>query len=329
MNTRFLILLGGIISISLFLTKCKSSDGSVSPYPTIKHPSDNPTSVAKIELGKQLFFDPRLSKDDAIACASCHRPDFGFTDRIALAQGVAGRQTERNSPSLLNAGYLPTVMFDAHIETLEKQVIVPIQEHTEMDMDMKTLLKKLRAIPEYAKAAKEIFNRDFDAWVLTRSISAFQRSLTSLDSRFDQFYYQNKKSALTASEKRGWKVFSDKLYCTECHSPPMFTNYQPINNGLYSNFGKDKGRFRIHNDSTDIGKFKVPSLRNINLTYPYMHDGSMKDLEDVIAHYAKGGNPHVNKDKRIVPFTITDKEQEDLLDFFKALTDTSYMKDFR
>jgi cytochrome c peroxidase len=311
------------------LTECKSSSGSVSLYPTIEHPADNPSSEAKIELGRKLFFDTRLSKGDAIACVSCHRPDFAFTDRIPLSQGVEGRHTERNSPSVLNAGYLPTVMFDAHIETLEKQAIVPIQEHVEMDMDMKTLLNKLRAIPEYSEAAREIFDRDFDAWVLTRSISAFQRSLISLNSRFDQYYYQNEKSALTDSEKRGWKLFSKELYCTECHAPPMFTNYEPINNGLYSDYGKDKGRFRIHNDSTDIGKFKVPSLRNIDLTHPYMHDGSVRTLEDVIAHYSKGGNPHKNKDERIVPFSISDDEQTDLIHFFEALTDTSYMKDFR
>lgn len=326
---RVLFIFGGIVSISLFFTDCKSSGGSVSPYPTVSHPTDNPTSEAKVALGRKLFFDTRLSKGDAIACVSCHRPDFAFTDRIPLSQGVEGRQTERNSPSLLNAGYLPTVMYDAHIETLEKQVIVPIQEHVEMDMDMRELLTKLRNIPEYQRAAREIFDRDFDAWVLTRSISAFERSLVSLDSKFDKFYYQNDKLALNDSQKRGWKLFSEKLYCTECHSPPMFTNYEAINNGLYADYGEDKGRFRIHYDSTDIGKFKVPSLRNVDLTYPYMHDGSMKSLEDVISHYSRGGNTHVNKDGRIVPFSITKQEQTDLIHFFEALTDTSYMKDFR
>lgn len=328
MIVRFLLILGGIVSVSLFLTECKSSNGSVTPYPTIKHPADNPTSEAKIELGRKLFFDTRLSKGDAIACVSCHRPDFAFTDRIPLSQGVEGRHTDRNSPSLLNAGYLPTVMFDAHLETLEKQVIVPIQEHTEMDMNMLELLKKLRAVPEYQQAARDIFDRDFDAWVLTRSLSAFQRSLVSLNSKFDQYYYQKDHSAMSKSQIRGWKIFSEKLYCTECHAPPMFTNYEAINNGLYSDYGKDKGRFRIHHDSLDIGKFKVPSLRNIDLTYPYMHDGNTRTLDDVISHYSKGGNPHMNKDKRIVPFDISDKERTDLINFFEALTDTSYLKDF-
>lgn len=329
MQIRFLLILGGIVSVSLFLTECKSSGGAISPFPTISHPVDNPSSEAKIELGRKLFFDTRLSKGDEIACVSCHQPDFAFTDRVPLSQGVEGRQTERNSPSLLNSGFLPTVMFDAHLETLERQVIVPIQEHTEMDMDMKTLLEKLRGIPEYAQAAQNIFGREFDAWVLTRSISAFERSLTSLESKFDQYYYKKDPNALTASEERGWKLFSDKLYCTECHAPPMFTNYEALNNGLYSDFGKDKGRFRIHNDSTDIGKFKVPSLRNIDMTYPYMHDGSMNTLEEVLSHYSKGGNPHRNKDERIVPFTISEDEQNDLIHFFQALTDTSYLKDFQ
>ena len=329
MNLRFLILLGEIVSVSLFFAKCKSTGGSVSIYPSISHPADNPTSEAKIALGRELFFDVNLSRDRTIACITCHEPNFAFTDRVAVSMGIDRRQTDRNSPSLLNAGFLPTVMFDAHLETLEKQVIVPIQEHTEMDMDMKTLLKRLRGIPSYVKAARDIYDREFDAWVLTRSIAAFERSLVSLDSKFDRYYYQNDKNALTDSQKRGWKLFSDKLYCTECHAPPMFTNYEAINNGLYSDFGKDKGRFRIHSDSSDIGKFKVPSLRNIELTYPYMHDGSLNTLEQVITHYSKGGNPHVNKDARIVPFSLSEREQNDLLHFFQALTDTSYMKDFR
>ncbi|NVK63495.1 MAG: cytochrome-c peroxidase [Flavobacteriales bacterium] len=326
---QLLIIFGGISLISFFLTDCESSDRSVSPYPSIIFPEDNPSTQEKIELGRKLFFDKRLSKNNEIACASCHLPEYAFTDRLPVAQGVEGRTTERNAPSILNAGYLPTVMFDAHIETLEKQVIVPIQEHTEMDLSIKELLTKLRKVPAYQEAAKSIFGRDFDAWVLTRSISSFERSLMSLDSKFDRYYYQNDKNAMSASEVRGWKLFSEKLYCTECHTPPMFTTYEALNNGLYSDYGEDKGRFRIHNDSTDIGKFKIPSLRNITLTFPYMHDGSIGSLEEVLAHYSKGGNDHVNKDKRIVPFTLSNTEEKDLLNFMEALTDTSYMKDYR
>lgn len=328
MNVRLLVFLVLIASISVFFTQCKSSKGIVSPLGEVLDPADNPTTAEKIALGRTLFFDKRLSRDNSISCATCHKPGLAFTDGLAKSTGIDGRKTDRNSPSLLNAGYLPTVMFDAHLETLEKQTIVPIQEHVEMDMNMKELLVRLQAIPEYAEAAKSIFNREFDAWVLTRSISAFQRSLISDNSRFDQYYYQDKKMALTKAEKRGWLLFSEKLYCIECHSPPHFTNYQAISNGLYEDYGEDQGRFRINADSSDMGKFKVPSLRNSELTYPYMHDGTFESLEDVIDHYASGGKNHVNKDKRIVPFVITSEEKSDLVLFLESLTDTSFLEDF-
>lgn len=323
--------LGGFIGISLFLYYCSGSrEISYSVLGEVPHPEDNPTSTAKIELGRKLFFDTRLSKDNTVSCASCHRPEWAFTDHKKVSEGVEGRKTERNSPSILNAGYLQTVMFDAHLPTLEQQVIVPIQEHVEMDISMKELLEKLRAIPEYQKAAKEIFDRpEFDAWVLTRSISAFERSLISANSRFDQYYYGHNKKALNSSEKRGWKIFSEKLYCTQCHPAPHFTNFQAEGNGLYIDYGNDQGRFRIHHDSLDIGKFKVPSLRNIELTFPYMHDGSVSTLDEVIRHYREGGKRHMNQSVIIQPFHLSIKEENDLKNFLKALTDTSYMKDFR
>ena len=322
--------IGGFVGISLFLYYCSGSREISSVLGEVNHPNDNPTNEAKVELGRKLFFDKRLSRDNSISCASCHHPEWAFTDRKKVAEGVEGRKTERNSPTILNSGYLQTVMFDAHLPTLEQQVIVPIQEHVEMDMNMKDLLLKLRAIPEYQNAAKEIFDRsEFDAWVLTRSISAFERSLISDNSRFDQFYYGKNKQALNSSEKKGWKIFSEKLYCTKCHPAPHFTNFQAEGNGLYAEYGNDKGRFRIHNDSLDIGKFKVPSLRNIELTYPYMHDGSLMTIEDVINHYSKGGEGHVNQSELITPFNLSIEERNDLSNFLKSLTDTTYMKDFR
>lgn len=292
-------------------------------------PEDNPTTQAKIDLGRKLFFDKRLSKDETISCASCHLPEYAFTDRMRRSTGVGRSKTERNAPTVLNAAWLTTVMFDAHLETLEKQVTVPIQEPTEMNLSIVELLARLRKVPEYQKAAKEIYGRDFDAWVLTRSISAFQRSLISDNSRFDQYYYGGVEDALSSAEIRGWKIFSEKLYCTECHAPPLFTNMQALNNGLYEDYGKDQGRLRVTHDSLDIGKFKVPTLRNIELTYPYMHNGAFWELEDVIDHYSKGGAGHWNQDARIQSFKLSASEKRDLLKFFNTLTDTSYMKDFR
>jgi cytochrome c peroxidase len=311
--------------MGLSLTKCKSpldlNAGIVVPTPI-----DNPQSDAKIALGKKLFFDTRLSIDGTVSCATCHKPGRAFTDNLTVSEGIKGQHTERNSPSILNAAFLKTAMFDAHLETLELQVIVPIQEKTEMGHNMKDLMKVLRADPEYQKAAQEIYHRDFDAWVLTRSISAYERSLISMNSRFDQ-YQKGNTHAINATEKAGWKLFSETLYCTKCHPAPNFTTYVAENNGLYASYeGKsDQGRFRIHHDSLDIGKFKVPSLRNLPLTYPYMHDGSIESIDAVLDHYMKGGNGHPLQHKGIVPFNLTAKERKQLKAFFNTLVDTGYL----
>lgn len=309
----------------LSLLKCKSpldlNAGIVVPTP-----SDNLQTAEKIELGRKLFFDKRLSIDGTVSCATCHKPGKAFTDQLPVSEGIRGQHTERNAPSILNAAFLKTAMFDAHLETLELQVIVPIQEKTEMGHNMKDLMKILRADPEYQKAAQEIFHRDFDAWVLTRSISAYERSLISMNARFDQ-YQKGNQHAMNATEKAGWKLFSETLYCTKCHPAPYFTTYVAENNGLYASYeGKnDQGRFRIHHDSLDIGKFKVPSLRNLPLTFPYMHDGSLATIDEVLDHYVKGGNGHPLQNKTIVPFTLSPQERKQLKAFFNTLIDVSYL----
>lgn len=316
------------VFLPLLLTFCKISTENISSFEKINSPEDNPLSTEKIALGRRLFFDKRLSRNETVSCATCHKPEFAFTDRLKVSKGVDGRLTERNSPSILNSAYLKTVMFDAHLTSLELQVIVPIQEHNEMDLTMIKALERLKKVDEYNLAAKRIFNREFDAYVLTRSIAAFERSLISDNSRFDKYLKGNKK-ALTKNELEGYRIFTDKLYCTKCHPAPYFTNFVAKNNGLYKEFGTDKGRFRIFNDTSDIGKFKVPSLRNIELSYPYMHDGSKASLDDVIDHYAKGGEGHTLQDKEISSFSISNKEKLQLIAFLKSLTDTSYMKNFR
>jgi cytochrome c peroxidase len=317
----------GALIVPLFLVRCKTGPMEVSTI-QIPSPEDNPISEEKVALGRALFFDKRLSIDESISCASCHKPSFAFTDQKKLSTGVESRLVQRNAPSILNAAFLKTAMFDAHLASLEVQVLVPIQEHTEMDIPMNELLKRLRKIDKYQQAARAIFNRDFDAYVLTRSIAAFERSLISMNSRFDQFQ-QGRKSALTKEEQRGWELFSNQLYCTKCHPVPYFTTFVAENNGLYVDYGEDKGRFRIHGDSSDIGKFKVPSLRNIELTFPYMHDGSFKDLDKVLNHYSKGGAGHPNQNKDIQPFVLSEKDKKAVKAFLFSLTDTSYMVNFR
>jgi cytochrome c peroxidase len=317
------IALGSLLILSN--SKCENTTYDPNLAIFVPAPTDNPTTPEKVALGKKLFFDKRLSLDGTVSCASCHDPHKAFTDQLATSIGIKGQRTERNAPSILNSGFLKTVMFDAHLKTLELQVIVPLQEPTEMGHNMKKLIPQLRVIPEYQAAAQKIFQRDFDAFVLTRAIGAFERSLVSMNSRFDQFQAGNKK-ALTKDEQAGWKLFSEKLYCIQCHPAPYFTTFEAANNGLYLDYGKDKGRFRINLDSADIGKFKIPSLRNSELTFPYMHDGSLESLDEVIEHYTKGGKKHPLQDKRIVPFELTIKERKQLTLFLKSLTDTSYLK---
>lgn len=325
MTYRFVI--GISLGVLLLSTTCAEQLGDLTLGP-VPSPADNELTVEKIALGKQLFFDKRLSRDNTIACATCHHPEKAFTDGLTKSRGIDNQETMRNAPTLLNAAYLPRVMFDGELKTLEMQVTVPIQEHTEMDQDMKELLRELRQDPEYVAAAKRIYDREFDPWVLSRSLAAFQRSLISQNSRFDR-YWKGDKRALNANERVGYKLFSEKLHCASCHPAPHFTTYQVANNGLYSDYGADNGRFRITLKEADKGFFKIPTLRNILLTAPYMHDGSKSSLDAVLKHYESGGAGHVNQSPSIKPFTLNEKERQQLKAFLGSLTDTSYMKSFR
>lgn len=324
--SKLFAFLAATMILGFLILRC-SSGQDFNASLAVPTPIDNPQSLAKIALGRQLFFDKRLSIDGTIACASCHDPQKAFTDQLPKSRGIKGQLSERNAPSLLNAAFLKTAMFDAHLASLELQAIVPIQEPVEMGHNMKLLIQQLRQIPEYQAAAQSIFQRDFDAYVLTRSLAAFERSLLSMNAPIDRYLAGDQK-AMNHDQIAGWKLFSEKLYCTQCHPAPYFTTHVAANNGLYASYeGKtDQGRFRIHHDSSDIGKFKIPSLRNISLTFPYMHDGSVQNLEQVLAHYQKGGAKNPRQDPRITSFTLSAIEKKQLLAFFDALIDTSYLK---
>lgn len=319
-STLFLFLVLSLIVVAC----CKVSTSTTKILGVVPIPEKNEQSQAKIALGKQLFFDKQLSRDQTVSCATCHVPEKAFTDQKELSDGVFGRKSMRNAPSLLNVAYQKTLMFDGHITNLEEQAIVPIQDHFEMDMDMKYVVKRLRKNKYYEKAAKAIFGREFDAYVLTRSLSAYERTLVSANSRFDKFYYHKQMTALSASEKRGWKLFSEKLYCTQCHPGPHFTNFETVSNGYYTKGAIDKGRFRIHVDTNDIGKFKVPTLRNIAVTFPYMHDGKLKSLEEVIAHYEAGGKHSINQSPIVQPIKLSVTDRKDLIAFLRSLTDAQF-----
>lgn len=324
---QFLNTIWGMFIISLFFVQCSSNEPEVSVLGEINYPEDNLFDQRKVDFGKKLFFDTRLSVDNSISCATCHVPSKAFTDQLPKSQGVNNHFSTRNAPSLLNVGYLSRFMFDAEISSLELQAIVPIQDTNEMNFLMGDLAKRLSKDVEYVKLAKDIFGREVDAFVITRSLAAFQRTLISDNSKYDQ--WKRGEVELTTSEKLGYRLFTEDLYCTKCHPEPLFTTGEAQNNGLYADYGEDKGRFRINADTNEIGIFKIPSLRNVELTFPYMHDGSISSIEDVIEHYRKGGKKHFNQSEIVQPFELNNAEKSGLVDFLKTLTDTSYMVDFR
>lgn len=280
----------------------------------------------KANFGKALFFDLRLSSDRSISCATCHVPEKAFTDGKVKSIGVGGREAFRNASTLLNVGDNLVFMFEAHVNTLEKQAIVPIQDSNEMNMPMGDLMARLNEVPHYVKAAKQLYNRDLDAWVVTRALSSFERTLKSDNSEVDQFL--DNQSEGSSELKEGWRLFN-KLQCIECHVEPGFNNNEAMNNGLYLDYGNDLGKYRIAGDSSMIGAFKVPTLRNVALTAPYMHDGSMSTLEEVVEHYTNGGAGGERQDPRVRKRNISETEKKYLITFLNALTDTSYMHDFR
>lgn len=271
-------------------------------------------------FGKTLFNDRRLSFNNAISCASCHQPNRAFTDGKNLATGINNSVAFRNTPSLLNCAYLPRLMADGEVKSLEVQVLVPLTDPREMGNSIQHVISKMRKIKSYNHAAKRLFGRAFDAYVLTRAIAAYERSLIGQTSRFDAFW-KGRKEALNPDEKRGWQLFDEVLKCTQCHPAPRFTTYAVVNNGLKQFNSIDNGRFRITGNKTDLNCYKIPSLRNVARTAPFMHDGSLKTLEEVIDFYSRGGNQVANQSIFVHRFEISQKEKSQLIDFLKTLTD--------
>lgn len=287
----------------------------------IPYPEDNEPTEDRVELGRMLFFDKRLSSDLTISCASCHDPNVAFADPRPVSIGVFGRQGERNAPSLINAAYLPHVLREGGVPTLEMQVLVPVQEHNEFDMNMLDVVERLSNDDTYRTFSNRAYDREIDPYVITRAIASFERSLLSTGSRYDRAISSEGGEVLTEQEQRGMELFmSQRTECSTCHVPPQFTTHEFANNGLYREYS-DEGRARLTNDPADDGVFKIPSLRNIALTAPYMHDGSEETLEGVVSHYNSGGFYHKNKSSLVKPLGLTEAEELAIVAFLRTLTD--------
>ena len=294
-------------------------------FPLMEIPESNEFSFERWKLGKKLFNDRILSIDQSISCGSCHHPYLAFSDSVALSPGAFKRAGTRNAPSLANIGYHPYFLREGGVPTLEMQVLVPIQEHNEFNHNIVEIAKLLQKDSTYVAMSLAAYNRQPDPFVITRALANYERTFISGNSRYDQYAFQGKKKALTPIEKNGMKLFfSDRLQCGSCHGGFNFTNYAIENNGALADY-TDPGRFRFSKDSADMAKFKVPSLRNVALTAPYMHNGEIASLEEVIERYNQGGVNHIYKNERIQPLHLTEIEKNELIQFLYTLTDDTFV----
>lgn len=290
--------------------------------------NDRKKIKTRAQLGEKLFSEKILSKDSSISCASCHKPSFAFADTQAFSIGIYGKRTSRNTPSVLNMKNRPYFFWDGRAASLEEQALIPIANPDEMGLPVAEAVARLNNNAEYRKLFKKIFGQLPNAKNLAAAFSAFEKTLETDESRFDD--WANDKGRLTASEERGRQLFiSKKAKCFDCHSMVDFTDDQFKNIGLYNGIDQnDEGRYLITGDKTDVGKFKTPGLRNVAVTAPYMHDGRFKTLEQVVQYY---NNPYMfvddpkNIDSLLLyPLQLSNQDNDDLVAFLKTLTDKRY-----
>jgi len=313
-------------------------------------PADNPFTAAKVELGRKLYFDPRLSKDDTVSCATCHDPRIGFAEHKVVSDGVGGGKGVRNAPTVMNAAFLREQFWDGRAPSLEAQAVLPIINPVEMAMpDHAAVEKKVAGLAEYAPLFKKAFG-DPKVTIarVGQAIASFERTLLSLDAPIDRFLAGD-ANAISESAKRGWELYNGKARCASCHAHasvfPLFTDEKYHNLGVAAKAVdfealarkvethpenlpslshepdvNQLGRFLVTKQRQDLGAFKTPQLRNIALTAPYMHDGSEATLADVILFYDKGGNPNPWLDGGMRPLGLTEQEKADLVALLETFT---------
>jgi cytochrome c peroxidase len=298
--------------------------------PPVTIPADNPPTAETIALGRRLYYDTALSSDNTVSCATCHSPQAGFADPKPVSEGVGKKTGTRNSPTVFNAAYFHVQFWDGRAPSLEKQAEGPVQNPVEMTNTLAGVEKTLNADPSY----RDQFAKAFGPGPITyemveKSIASFERTVISANSPFDRWKYGHDEKAVSDSVKRGFIVFSSqqKGNCAACHlvgdRHALFTDNKFHNIGIGVDFGQitDPGLYAVTKKESDRGLFKTPSLRNIALTAPYMHDGSLKDLKQVVDLYIGAGNSNPNLDKQIhVLDFLTGQERADLLAFLNSLT---------
>jgi cytochrome c peroxidase len=290
--------------------------------PPIIWPSKNKYSPEKAELGWLLFFDKRLSADRSVACASCHQPESAFTDGQPVSTGLRGQKGARSAPTLFNCAWSGDLFWDGRAKSLEKQMLGPLTDPIEMGNTEKEVINTLTTIPGYSARFKKVFNEDkITIDQVAKALATFERTLLSGGSAYDRYKTGDKK-ALTDLQQEGMEIFfSSKARCDSCHEGLNFTN------GKYANIGigmdkqrPDLGLYNISKQESDKGAFKTPTLREIAHTSPYMHDGSIATLEEIVEHYDKGGVKNQWLHQDIKPLHLTPREKKALVSFLKSLS---------
>lgn len=306
-------------------------------FPIVEEPEDNPTTVEGVALGRKLFYEKRLSGDDTQACASCHLQENAFSDPDATSEGIDGLQGNRNAMAIVNLAWRKEFFWDGRANTLEEQAFLPVIDPIEMHETWPNAVAKLQSDEEYPTLFEQAFGTSIiDSVLAVKAIAQFERSMVSGNSRYDQFL--RGEISLTVQENAGLQLFRaegpvdgvpDGADCFHCHGEPLFTDNSFHNNGLDENSSADEGLYNVTGEDVDRAKFKTPTLRNIEYTAPYMHDGRFTSLEEVVAHYNSGGHasPTIDPLMKYVGegMQLTATDQENLIAFLKALSDPEFI----
>ncbi len=309
----------GVIALLFFVWSCTSNPHSNDLLEVPEH--FPPLALAQVDydfdasaqLGKLLFFDPVLSRDSTVSCASCHLPEKAFTGGSRLSIGVDGRSGFRNAPTLVNVAYSTSFFHDGGVPSLERQVLAPFDNHDEFDLPISEAITKLKEHNSYNKAFIEVFGKEPSVFTITRAIADFERTLIYANTPWDA-YVLGDSTALNEQQLLGWQVFQSAS-CTTCHVPPLFTNFSFQNNGFFADYSEDPGRARVTLLPEDVGLFKVPTLRNLALTGPFAHNGSIALLDSIIESYNRGASGHSNQSESIQPLGLNEIEKRALLEF--------------
>jgi cytochrome c peroxidase len=320
------VLLGlALMAPALFVAL--AADGPAIPLGLlpVRFPKENPYTAEKAELGKLLYYDKRLSADGTVSCASCHSPKFAYTDGKPVSDGIKGQRGGRSAPTVINRAYSLAQFWDGRAKSLEEQSIGPMANPIEMGNTHESVVKTLKGVEGYRKLFAKVFGTEnFDINHVAMAIATFERTVLSGNSPYDRYKAGDKKQ-LSASAVRGMDVYLNKAKCDQCHEGINFTTNAYHNLGVGTDKPTpDEGRFAVTKNAADWGAFKTPTLRDIARTAPYMHDGSLKTLEEVVDFYDKGGLPNKNLDERMKKLNLTAQDKKDLVEFMKSLNGESW-----